>query len=113
MIASVGYDGNTKTEQPRKELMALSDDKIRKLYQGSRFTGVKTRTGSKSSRKRRTWMDCEGTVHTGNPPASLKGGFEGNLGTPRRSRKGRTYREPNGSRRYVTPWEGTVIAYRA
>jgi hypothetical protein len=35
-----------------------------------------------------------------NPKAAEKGGFSGKVGSTRRSRKGRTYREPNGKRYY-------------
>lgn len=34
------------------------------------------------------------------PTASQKGGFAGKVGTTRRSRKGRTYKAPNGTRYY-------------
>jgi hypothetical protein len=40
------------------------------------------------------------------------GSFHGRAGTPKRSRKGRTYRAPNGVRKYH-PWNPQeVIAYR-
>lgn len=40
------------------------------------------------------------------------GQYEGKVGTTRRSRKGRTYKSPNGSRRYQPNWENEVIAYK-
>jgi hypothetical protein len=43
------------------------------------------------------------------------GSFDGKQGTQRRSSKGRTYRLPNGSRRYIVSEHGlseTVIAYK-
>lgn len=39
------------------------------------------------------------------------GSYQGNVGSARRSRKGRTYRAPNGSRYYV-PGELDVVAYK-
>lgn len=42
------------------------------------------------------------------------GSFTGKQGTMRRSRKGRTTRMPNGSRRYISTWapENEVVAYK-
>lgn len=41
------------------------------------------------------------------------GQFEGKQGTPRRSRKGRTYRAPNGRRFMAHQWEKPeVVLYR-
>lgn len=40
------------------------------------------------------------------------GGFEGKAGTARRSRKGRTYRAPNGRRHYAGQYETPeVVSY--
>lgn len=44
--------------------------------------------------------------------SDLVGAFQGNVGSPRRSRKGRTYHAPNGRRFYVRDSE-EVLAYRA
>lgn len=47
----------------------------------------------------------------GKPPAGTIGKFEGKVGTTRRSRKGRTYHAPNGSRKYIAPYEQEVVMY--
>lgn len=39
------------------------------------------------------------------------GEFHGKVGTTRRSRKGRTYKAPNGSRKFQPNWEQEVVAY--
>jgi len=45
--------------------------------------------------------------------ADMKGEFHGKQGTPKRSRKGRTYRAPNGTRGYH-PWNPEEVqVYRA
>jgi hypothetical protein len=58
------------------------------------------------------WSD--GAVTLDLASAMAKGGFTGKAGTMKRSRKGRTYRAPNGSRTYLNNWwdETTVIAYQ-
>jgi len=50
----------------------------------------------------------------GKVTADMKGEFVGNVGTTRRSRKGRTYHAPNGSRSYQEQWwvENPVVAYK-
>jgi len=44
----------------------------------------------------------------------MKGSFQGKQGTSVRSRKGRTYRKPNGSSPYIEQWwtEDRVLAYK-
>lgn len=63
----------------------------------------KTSTGSK-------WFDGT-TWHNGKPQSFESGSFVGKAGTMRRSNKGRSYRAPNGSRRYVIDYNTEVIAY--
>jgi len=43
--------------------------------------------------------------------APIVGAYEGRAGTPRRSRKGRVWREPNGRREYLNGSDN-VIAYK-
>ena len=39
------------------------------------------------------------------------GSFDGKTGTPKRSRKGRTYPAPNGRRFYAPNWQDDVVLY--
>src|SRR5262245_15152303 len=50
----------------------------------------------------------------GKVTTDMKGEFVGKQGTTVRSRKGRTYHAPNGSRRYEEQWwvENPVLAYK-
>jgi hypothetical protein len=52
------------------------------------------------------WVPFDKNLHS-------KGAFRGKLGTPVRSRKGRTYRKGNGYARYDAWNPNEVIAYRA
>lgn len=47
----------------------------------------------------------------GKPAAGSIGKFDGKVGTTVRSRKGRTYKAPNGSRKYIAPLDNEVVMY--
>jgi len=49
--------------------------------------------------------------HDGKPSSLMSGSFTGRAGSIGRSNKGRTYRKPNGSRRYLVDYESDIIAY--
>lgn len=49
----------------------------------------------------------------GKPPTGSVGSFVGRAGSMRRSRKGRTTRVANGSRKYLRGEPDTVLAYKA
>lgn len=52
-------------------------------------------------------------MHAGAPSASQAGSFQGRVGSMRRTRKGATRRNPNGSRRYVNNTnQEQVVAYK-
>jgi hypothetical protein len=74
----------------------MTDNEILAMFAGS---GEKVFTSE-------GWVPWDKNLHS-------KGAFRGKLGTPRRSRKGRTYRLGNGYATY-DPWNPTeVIAYRS
>jgi len=56
------------------------------------------------------YLDSTGW-HDGKPSSLMSGSFTGRAGSIGRSNKGRTYRKPNGSRRYLVDYESDVIAY--
>lgn len=58
------------------------------------------------------WCDSGGTVHYGQCPPELKGGFEGRAGSLTRSRKGAVRRKLDGSRKY-DPFKTTAKWYSA
>jgi len=60
----------------------------------SRLLAGKEKNGSK-------WCDASGVIHFGKPPAELIGSFHGRVGSVRRSSKGRSVRQPDGSRKYL------------
>ena len=72
------------------KLASLTAEKIMELMQSpkkeSKLGFYRTTSGER----------IEGIV-----PADLVGKMDGKTGSMRRSRKGRTYRAPNGSRRYI------------
>jgi len=57
--------------------------------------------------------DTNGTLVrvSGKPPTGGIGSFQGKLGTPVRSKKGRTYRKGNGYTHYIIPWDEPVVMY--
>ena len=85
--------------------MPLSIDDIKALRS-------KPSTGSTAELYGGTKYFDGGEWKAGKVTPEMKGGFTGNQGSQRRSRKGRTYRAPNGSRTYH-PWNpDEVQAYR-
>jgi len=64
---------------------------------------IESLLASKRSSQSKLGKYCfaDGRVEQGKPPADLVGSFHGNVGSTRRSTNGRTYRAPNGSRRYL------------
>lgn len=70
----------------------------------------KSRTGGKSY----ALLDNGDKVPLSSLSVETLGSFQGKAGTMRRSRKGRTYRQANGSRFYCPNYTGVrVLAYKA
>jgi hypothetical protein len=81
--------------------MPLSNSQVMSLLTAS---GSKTGTGQGNQR----YCDSDGVIQFGKPSADVVGKFEGKQGTVRRSRKGRTTRLPNGTRKYYPGGDGTL-----
>jgi hypothetical protein len=74
--------------------MGLTKSQISALYAGSR------RTAAQKGRRKRQFYFAGGELVKGKIPAELAGSFTGKQGSIRRSRKGASRIQPNGSRRY-------------
>jgi len=95
----------------------MSDARLNALF-GGRYKKTGTgKSGRGNVRKRGSFYvmhDAESNtleVCGGKLKSELVGSFQGKQGSLRRSNKGRTYRAPNGSRRYIADWENTAVAY--
>lgn len=87
----------------------MSTIKDRELLIRAILATQKTSTGAAQSCNSR-YLTQEGWQE-GKPQSFESGSFQGRAGTIRRSNKGRTYRAPNGSRRYIIDYNTEVIAY--
>ena len=92
-------------------VLALSNDQVREIL----AAGKK----GKASKTTEKYLTTEGWVNGKVPRDPMDiGSFEGKVGTMRRSRRGISTRNPNGSRRYTNPQapfvEGNVkvLAYK-
>jgi len=70
-------------------MASLSAEKIAELMSGKKLS------------KRGFYRTTAGERIEGIVPADMVGKMDGKTGSMRRSRKGRTYHAPNGSRRYI------------